>query len=165
MTVRRTRLPLHRPCKAAVSRPDWSYWKDCRRRFILAKHTLLSGCPSGCEKTRRLPTGCSRKSGWSAKGLPGRGCGRVCGGVDAECDRGCGGNDAAGARGTFGGAWSGGESAGARTLSHAAGMIIARPRSSWHRPKETTVDSGDGMASTRSGRRKIQPQCRRHGGQ
>jgi len=32
-----------------------------------------------------------------------------------------------------------------------AGMIIARPRSSWHRPKETTVSSRDRMASTRSG--------------
>jgi len=32
----------------------------------------------------------------------------------------------------------------ARTLSHGAGMIIARPRSSWRRPKETTVSSRTG---------------------
>jgi len=38
-------------------------------------------------------------------------------------------------------------------------MIIARPRSSWRCPKGTTVSSRDGMASTRSGRRKIGPQC------
>ena len=49
---------------------------------------------------------------------------------------------------------------GARTLSHGAGMIIARSRSSWHRPKDTTVSSRDGMASTRSGGPKIQAQCR-----
>jgi len=47
---------------------------------------------------------------------------------------------------------------GARTLSHGGGMIIARTRSSWHRPKETTFDSRDGIASTRSAGRKIQPQ-------